>query len=232
MTASELRVPSPLRLLRLLIGVDLDGTIEDSRNDMVAAVQRVRAELQLGARADELVRPHVNGGMDALYRACFDDYRPHSHDSERLSVIRDAYETDYLAHVAVDTQLYPGMRAALEGLARLGTLACVTNKPERISRRLLDELGVGELFATVVGGDSCAQAKPHPIMLQTAALRTGFDPSRGKAFMIGDTNADMQLARAYGAQAVWCAWGYVAAISETPDARASEPAELVRIVSS
>jgi phosphoglycolate phosphatase len=214
----------------VLIGVDLDGTIEDSRNDMVAAVQRVRAKFQLAVRADVVVRPHVNGGMEALYLACFDDYRPG--DAERMHVIRDAYEADYLAHVAVDTKLYPGMHAALTGLARLGTLACVTNKPERISRKLLDELAVGELFATVVGGDSCAQAKPHRVMLETAALRVGFDPSSGSAFMIGDTNADMQLARAYGARAVWCKWGYVAAISETPDARAGEPAELVHIVSS
>ncbi|HKU37976.1 MAG TPA: HAD hydrolase-like protein, partial [Polyangiales bacterium] len=151
---------------RRLIAIDLDGTIEDSRNDMVAVAMRVRDELGLPARADELLRPHVNGGMEALYRACFDDYLWPG-DDNRLFVVQAAYEADYLANVAVETRMYPGMADALAGLARRGALVCVTNKPERISRRLLEALGVLELFSTVVGGDSCPQNKPHPIMLQT-----------------------------------------------------------------
>jgi phosphoglycolate phosphatase len=214
---------------RLLIGIDLDGTIEDSRSDMVAAAARVRRELGLPARADDLLRPYVNGGMEQLYRACFDDFVNPNHES-RLQIVQHAYEADYLANVRVDTKLYDGMQDALHGLARVGMLVCVTNKPERISRALLDALGVGELFSSVVGGDSCTHAKPHPIMLETAALRSGFDRPRGTAFMIGDTNADIQLARAYGAHAIWCAWGYVNAPSEAPDAQARHPQELVSIV--
>lgn len=212
---------------RRLIGIDLDGTIEDSRNDMVAVARRVRDELGLPARADALLRPHVNGGMEALYRACFDDYLWPG-DENRLLVVQAAYEADYLANVAVETRLYPGIADALQGLARIGALVCVTNKPERISRKLLEALGVLELFSTVVGGDSCPQNKPHPIMLQTAAVRCSFQ--RGRACMIGDTNADIQLARSYGAAAIWCAWGYVNAPSEAPDAQAMHPDELVGLV--
>ncbi|MET0386076.1 MAG: HAD hydrolase-like protein [Polyangiales bacterium] len=216
---------------RILIGIDLDGTIEDSRSDMVAAVQRVRAGFGLPARAYDVVVPHVNGGMDPLYRACFDDYRRDDEPAQRLGAIREAYEADYLEHVAVETQLYPGVRDALAGLAPLGALACVTNKPERISRRLLAALGVGGLFTTVVGGDSCPHIKPHPVMLETAALRCSFDRESGLAFMIGDTDGDIQLARSFGAQAIWCGWGYVSAPRETPDARATHPRELIAHVS-
>lgn len=212
-----------------LIAIDLDGTIEDSRSDMVAAAGRVRSVLGLSPRADELLRPYVNGGMEQLYRACFDDYLVLG-DEARLDEVQRTYEADYLENVAVETRLYDGMGEALQQLSQLGSVVCVTNKPERISRRLLDALGVGGHFATVIGGDTCAQAKPHPVMLQTAADRCGFDRARGTAFMIGDTNADIQLARAYGAVAVWCAWGYVNAPNEAPDAQARRPAELVDIV--
>lgn len=213
---------------RNLIGIDLDGTIEDSRSDMVAAAARVRAALGLPARADALLRPHVNGGMEALYRACFDDYL--SGHEARLKIVQEKYEADYLANVRVETKLYDGVAEALQGLAQLGSVVCVTNKPERISRALLDALGVGALISSVVGGDSCASAKPHPVMLETAAERCGFDRARGSAFMIGDTNADIQLARAYGAHAIWCAWGYVSAPSEAPDAQAQKPRDLVALV--
>ncbi len=216
-----------------LIGLDLDGTLEDSRDDMVAAAARVRAQLELPARQPAALHPFVNGGMDQLYRACFDDYLARAGNGG-IERVRLAYEADYLANVAVATQLYDGIAAALAELAKLGTLACITNKPERISRRLLDELGVGALFHTVVGGDSCTHAKPHPMMLQAAADSCGFDRARDQVFMIGDTAADMQLASSFGATGIWCAWGYVAQLDASaaqPAFTAQHPSELPAMIS-
>jgi phosphoglycolate phosphatase len=212
-----------------LIAIDLDGTIEDSRDDMVSAARRVRAALGLPPRPDSALRPHVNGGMDHLYRACFDDYL--ALDPERYGRVRSAYDADYLANVAVETRMYSGMGAALAELSQLGKLVCVTNKPEHISRQLLNELGVGQLFTSVVGGDSCEHAKPHPIMLATAALRCGFSSTDHRTVMIGDTQADIQLGRAYGARTVWCAWGYADAVQDPADADARTPFDLLRLVS-
>lgn len=213
-----------------LIGIDLDGTLEDSRNDMVSSSRRVRAAFGLAPRDDAQLRPHVNAGMDQLYRACFDDFLGHGDAALRMREVRDAYEADYLAHVAVETRLYDGIAAALSALAELGSLACITNKPERISRALLDALGVGALFRAVIGGDSCREAKPSPLMLEAAARACGFERAHGSAFMIGDTNADLELARAFGATSIWCAWGYVSAPSVTPDQHAQSPQDLPRIV--
>lgn len=218
-----------------LIALDLDGTLEDSRADMVAAVQRVRGAFGLAARPDAEVRPHVNAGMDALYRACFDDFLAADNTPARHARVLDAYEADYHAHIADETRLYAGMPAALEALAGLGRLACVTNKPERLSRRLLEVLGVAPRFGAVIGGDTCAESKPSPLMLEEAARRVGFEPARGDvnraAFMIGDTAADMRMGKTYGATTVWCAWGYAAAAPEpTPDHVARTPADLPLIV--
>ena len=211
-----------------LIAIDLDGTIEDSRSDMVAAARRVRAAFGLPPRPDSALRPYVNAGMDLLYRACFDDYL--AEDPDRYARVRSAYEADYLANVAVQTKLYTGMAGALAGLAQRGNLACVTNKPEQISRHLLSVLGVGDLFQTVVGGDSCDHIKPHPIMLRTAAERCGYAQGSVKAVMIGDTQADVQLGRAFGARTIWCAWGYVESVADPGDATAHNPEHLLRLV--
>ena len=214
--------------MKRLIALDLDGTLEDSRDDMTAAAARVRAQLALPVREDAQLRPWVNGGMDQLYAKCFDDFLVGSPD--RADIVREAYELDYYDNVAVKTRLYAGIDAALRELSELGELACVTNKPEEISRHLLEELGVGELFGTVVGGDSCAQAKPHPIMLSTACDRLDVDPRTSKVFMIGDTAADMQLARSFGAKGIWVGWGYVAAIDAPCDFRVASPGELPELI--
>jgi phosphoglycolate phosphatase len=214
-----------------LIAIDLDGTIEDSRTDMTAVAARVRASLGLPARADAELCKYVNAGMDHLYRSCFDDYLAGDEDGARYAEVRERYQADYLGNVAIETRMYPGMERALAALGRLGALVCVTNKPEHISRRLLDVLGVGQHFRSVVGGDSCAEIKPHPLMLQTAAMRCGFEAQHRPALMIGDTAGDVQLGRGYGARTLWCAWGYAQQISEQPDFKAYAASELPDVVS-
>jgi phosphoglycolate phosphatase len=211
-----------------LIGLDLDGTLEDSRTDMTAAVQRVRAALGLASRSDDAIRPWVNRGMDQLYRTCFDDYI--NGDDSRLRAVRERYEADYWANVAHDTRLYPGIADSLAQIAERGRLAVITNKPERISHRLLDVLGVVKHFSAIIGGDTCAKSKPDPIVLSEAAKRCGFVTGRGRAVMIGDTTADVQLGRAFGARTIWCAWGYSTQPGEAPDFVAHQPDQLPGLV--
>lgn len=213
----------------MLIALDLDGTLEDSRLDMVAVTRRVRTLLKLPARPDHTLLPWVNKGMDQLYRACFDDYI--RSDGARLTEVRQRYEADYFDHVAVDTRLYPGIGPAVEQLSTLGALACVTNKPERISWRLLEVLGVSKYFTTVVGGDTCPKSKPDPMMLEAAARRCGFEKKPPRTVMIGDTSADLAMGRAFGASTIWCTWGYADQPGdERPDLIAQRPDLLPELV--
>ncbi|MCY1006362.1 HAD-IA family hydrolase [Nannocystis pusilla] len=208
-----------------LIALDLDGTLEDSRDDMVAAVLRVRSSFGLSEQPGEMWRPHVNAGMDHLYRQCFADYVG---AGGTVDDVRAAYEADYLAHIADTTRLYAGMGDALVELAALGALACVTNKPERLSAALLEALGVGRLFSAVIGGDTLPESKPSPRVLVEASRRVG---RTGAALMIGDSAADVKCGRAFGATTIWCAWGYAADPgAEAPDHRAATPKELPRLV--
>ena len=203
----------------MFIGIDLDGTIEDSRADMVASIHRVRSALDLPARTDDELRPWVSRGMDNLYARCFDDYDGDESVPER-------YQADYLAHVADQTRLYDGMADALRHLAEVAPVVVVTNKPEHISRALLEALGVGPHVRDVVGGDTCAEAKPSPAMLEEAARRAG---STGPCVMIGDSNGDIRMAQSYGASVIWCAWGYLDAPETEPSERATDPSVLATL---
>jgi len=211
-----------------MICIDLDGTLEDSRADMVAAVQRVREDLRLSFRADWDIRPFVNKGMDRLYRSCFDDYIQKS--DSLFAEVRELYESDYMAHVAVETQLYPGIKSALQELKDLGSIIVVTNKPEKISRRLLEALEVDPYLSDVIGGDTLPKTKPDPFVLEEAANRCKFQGPIDRFFMIGDTGADIKMGRAYGCKTIWCQWGYPDHPGEEPDFIAEEPGQLPEIV--
>ncbi|MCX4242023.1 HAD family hydrolase [Paraliomyxa miuraensis] len=219
-----------------LIALDLDGTLEDSRDDMVAAVLRVREAFGLPPRPGEGFRAHVNGGMAHLYRVCFEELLADPPTHARAC---EAYVADYAAHIAEATRLYPEMADALAELSELGPLAIVTNKPEGLSERLLTALGVRERFAVVIGGDSCPEAKPSPVPLRIAAQRVGLssigDSGDPPVLMIGDSAGDVRCGKAAGAAVIWCAWGYAPGLSfgpgePSPDHTAATPRELPELV--
>ncbi len=201
-----------------LVCMDLDGTLEDSRADIVAAIKRVRVKLGVRQRSGVDLRPHVSRGMRHLYETCFDD-------CGGLDAAPD-FLADYLANIAVQTKLYAGIAETLPVLAERYPLAVVTNKPEEHSRALLEALGVAQHFQTVVGGDSAPAPKPDPVMIRTALERSGHEA----AIMIGDSNGDLRMAAAAGCRSIWCAWGYIAAPSVDFTARAWRPDELPKIV--
>ena len=175
-----------------LVAFDLDGTLEDSRVDMVSAVQRVRATLGLPHRPDEDFRPHVNRGMPHLYRVCFEEYIEHE-GVEGIPEVQRLYMEDYSAHIADNTRLYEGIAETLEALSEQFSLAVVTNKPESLSRQLLSALGVDHFFQAIIGGDTCESAKPTAAPLAEAARQCG----ESSVYMVGDSVGDIRCARAY-----------------------------------
>lgn len=200
-----------------IIFFDLDGTLEDSRKDMVDAANRTRAHFKLMPKPHEVLAPCVSKGMEYLYRTALCELFPgddvnapmESKFAPVLNDVRGIYEADYLSHVAVDTKLYPDMKNALTQLAKVAQLVVVTNKPEKISKALLKKLDIDTHFKAVMGCDSCPEGKPSALPAQTAATKLKFNPLKGKSFVVGDSAADMQMAVNFGATSVWCSWGYL-----------------------
>ena len=221
-------------MTKLLITMDLDGTLEDSRADMVGSVQRVRHTLGLADRPNKTFWGDVNRGMDHLYRTCFAEHLGDAPSSEALASIRDAYAADYGQHINDETVLYDGWIETLPQLAALAPLALVTNKPEALSEQLLTALNVRQYFTAIVGGDTCSAGKPDPITIATAAERCGFAANHRPVIHIGDSAGDIRLAQAYGATAIWCAWGYLEQPPNdpAPQHQASKPQTLPRLIQS
>jgi phosphoglycolate phosphatase len=182
-----------------LVAFDLDGTLEDSRPDMVAAVDRVRRELGLPPRSYDASVAWVNQGMPQLYAKCFDDF------SGPVAEVRQRYLRAYEEGICESTRAYPGIASALDVLAGEATLAIVTNKPHRHSQLLLERLGLLVHFATIIGEEDTPEPKPSPKALECAVEAIH---ASGAIVMVGDSRGDVRMANAYGARAVWCAYGY------------------------
>jgi phosphoglycolate phosphatase len=188
---------------RLFFFTDLDGTLEDSRQDMAHSVNLARQELGLPPWLVNNIIPHVGGGMPALYRTCFPEY------ADDLEAVRLCYEKVYLENICVETHCYGGIVEMLEKLVqKQAIVAVITNKPTHLSWALLKSLGIDGYIQRVMGGDSCAETKPSPLPLQIVADEFGYRPGVDHAFMMGDTLNDMLAGKAFGAKTLWCSWGY------------------------
>lgn len=188
---------------------DLDGTLEDSRDDMANAVNAVRENLGLELRDLNILKKHVNKGMHELYMNCFDDYLSHKENFNLLyEKVKNSYEQNYLENICVNTKCYDGIENVIKQFSKNDKVFVITNKPEIHSRELLKKLGLYPFITDVMGGDSCAEMKPSSLPLKIVSERHGFCSSSDKAYMIGDSAGDIKSGKGFGAITVWCAWGY------------------------
>lgn len=171
---------------------DLDGTLVDSREDLAHAVNHAREGLGLGSLSLATVSGYVGEGLAKLMERAL--------GAEHADLLEEAtrrFRTYYAAHLLAHTRAYEGIEALLRELVTGGArLAVATNKPEAYSRAILAGLGLARYFEALVGGDTLAERKPHPLPL--LHLMGRFSASPAQTLMVGDSAIDVLAARAAG----------------------------------
>lgn len=182
--------------------LDLDGTLVDSVPDLAAALNRLMEARGLDPFSPAETARMVGDGVKRLVQRAF-AARGRTPSAEDIA----AYVADYDANYAVATRLYPDVAVTLRRMAADGwRLAVCTNKLERPARALLRELGIGELFAAIGGGDSFPVRKPDPAHLLATLERAG--GSARSSVMAGDHSNDVESARGARIPCIFAAWGY------------------------
>ena len=181
---------------------DLDGTLLDSAPDMVAAVNVLLTRRGRAAMSLPLLRPYVSKGSRAMLGAAFPDVEPAVREG-MVQEFLDTYETELGRHGAP----FPGVEAMLAALEADGVRwGIVTNKPEYLAVQLVPMLGWSERCAVLIGGDTLAERKPHPLPLLHAAEVLGAAPEA--CVYVGDDERDIVAARAAGMPSIVALWGY------------------------
>lgn len=176
--------------IRLLI-FDLDGTLIDSRLDLVYSVNATLEHLGRAPLAHEVIESYVGNGVAALVHRALG---PGAFE-EQVKHAQEFFLDYYRAHMLDNTILYPGVREALEALGGR-SMAVLTNKPVRFSEEILKGLDAARYFRFVYGGNSFSCKKPDPVGVQTLLRDLG--ASANEAMMIGDSAVDVRTARNAG----------------------------------
>lgn len=186
-----------------LLIFDLDGTLIDSKLDLANAVNASRGFLGLGPISNELVYSYVGNGAPMLIRRAIGTEA----SDAGVAMALEYFLKYYGEHALDETRLYPGVREALDQFRDAGTrLAVLTNKPVRISERIVAGLDLGSHFFRVFGGNSFDQKKPDPVGI--LALMEESEIPRDRTVMVGDSSVDILTARNAQVRACGVRYGF------------------------
>jgi len=184
-------MPEKLRgRIRALV-FDLDGTLIDSKQDLVLSVNATLKAIGRAELPEDVVASYVGSGAPVLIGRALGG----SPDSQQLQGALKYFLSHYEEHKLDHTRAYPGIREALFKLE--GTpMAVLTNKPANASVGILEGLGLASFFKVIYGGNSFATKKPDP--QGARAVLRDLHVAAEESAMVGDSEVDVQTARNAG----------------------------------
>ncbi|MDR2898135.1 MAG: HAD-IA family hydrolase [Spirochaetaceae bacterium] len=203
---------------------DFDGVLLDSVADIAAAVNAGLSNFNCIQIPEEKIRTFIGNGAEKLLErsllyslyglemdapiedSCSADdpsgipgevSEKKEHFKRIFHVLFPWYIEYYRNNCAVYSTLYPGVPELLVELhQRKIPMAVVSNKPLELSHRILSHFGLERFFGSVAGPESTARLKPAPDGLLFALRELKGSPET--TLMVGDTDIDIQAARAAG----------------------------------
>ncbi len=185
---------------------DLDGTLVDTAPDLAAATNHVLASEGRRAVTMDEIRTMVGRGARRMiergFAATGEPLAP-----ERMEPLFERFLAHYSAHIADESRLFPGV-ADLIARCRAAEIAMAvcTNKPEALSARVIEAVGLSADLPVIVGPDTIGIAKPDPAPYLEACWRLGLEA--GETLMIGDSETDVATARAAEVPIIAVSFGY------------------------
>jgi N-acetyl-D-muramate 6-phosphate phosphatase len=182
---------------------DLDGTLADTAPDLVAAANQLLTKRNLSPKPYEELRPRASAGARGLIQGAFG----YSTDHPEFIPLRDEFFTYYENALLVHSTLFDGVDSLLDqlDLAKL-PWGIVTNKSERFTHPLTEQMGLRQRAISTVSGDTTPHSKPHPEPILHAARVANIDPAF--SLYVGDDIRDVLAGKAAGMKTVAAAYGY------------------------
>ena len=182
-----------------LIIFDLDGTLIDSKRDIANSINFALGSVGLNPLSETEISGFVGHGVRALIGQVLG-----SLEDSRLPMLRKNFQEHYDQHLLDTTQLYAGITELLKSLPEV-ELAVVSNKPHRMTEKILKGLNIEGFFKWVVGGDTYPVMKPNPQVLSNILAQSQKNRER---LMVGDSSVDIQTGRACGIDTCGVTYGF------------------------
>jgi phosphoglycolate phosphatase len=182
--------------------LDLDGTLVDSAAGIYASC---RAALQsLGHSPPPLleVAGLIGPPIEEIMRVLLAQY-----GDDRVAEGVIAYRADYSERGLFGSSLYHGIPEALADVKQAGArLIIATSKRRKFAVRIIDHVGLADLFEDIHGSEDGGALDDKPELLAYIVARHALAPN--ECVMVGDRRHDVMGARSNGMRSIGVLWGY------------------------
>lgn len=220
-----------------LVIFDLDGTLIDSRLDLVHSVNAALRHIQRPELPEHIIASFVGDGAPVLIQRALGGEQV---DDALVRKGLEFFLTYYREHKLDHTTVYPGIADALRAIQNSGNgspsgtrrkMAVLTNKPVNPSRAIVEALGLGKYFSQVYGGNSFPTKKPSPEGARKLMQEAGAEPSQ--TVMVGDSHTDIETGRSARFWTVGVTYGFAphTLAEASPDVTVDDPRELATVFS-
>jgi phosphoglycolate phosphatase len=179
-----------MREIELII-FDLDGTLVDSRQDIVNAANFMLENLMLNKKPFDEIVSYVGKGIKEFIKSAL------GKDKDGLSdKALEIFKSYYIQHPADYAYLYPGVIETLKHFDRKKK-AVITNRNHKSSKTILEKMGIAHYFENIVGDNNTTCLKPSKCQFDRLFDKLSLR-NREKAIMVGDMDIDILAGRAAG----------------------------------
>lgn len=180
---------------------DLDGTLADTLDGIVDAMNHVLARRGFPVHERDAYRRFIGNGVHALVERALPADQRHLADQVLAEYLPVLIERGGDA-----AKPYAESAAVLDGLVQRGIrFAVLSNKPADATRDVVQRLFASYDFVEVRGQVDGTAIKPDPTVALELAAAMNVPPQR--CAFVGDSDVDMQTARNAGMYAVGAGWG-------------------------
>jgi phosphoglycolate phosphatase len=214
-----------------LVIFDLDGTLIDSRLDLVHSVNAALRHIGRPELPDEVIASYVGDGAPILIQRALGG---EAVDEEIVRQGLQFFLSYYREHKLDHTTVYDGVKDALAAVqhgsnGHRRAMAVLSNKPVVPSRAIVEALGLGPFFMQIYGGNSFATKKPDPEGARKLLEENSVRPE--EAAIVGDSHVDVETGRNAGLWTVGVSYGFAPhTLAESPpDVLVDAPRELAEV---
>lgn len=207
---------------------DLDGTLINTVSDLTASMNHGLVELGHPPRTQEECKKMIGNGVRLFAQRALGPDRV-----QDLEKLLELMKTHYTKHCCDTSTVYSGIQMLVESISRMGVkMGVLTNKPDEMAARVVEHYFGKCTFDAIYGVTESRKIKPDPGGVNE--MLDFFQVAPSKCLFAGDSDVDIQTAKAAQIPSVAVTWGFrprEILEKENPDFIVDTPSEILPLFS-